>query len=415
MKDETIATASSLPFESWVAQSLAALLFVPLFCPPLHGAFRKAVRPWVLFHVERGVDRVQQLQRLRTPLLTSLCSWTSLTVSVEFYVTFLPVLIWAVHPQLGWRLVFLLAFGLYVGNAMKDLVSAPRPLAVFDAKGEAKVLAHLNTAELKSSAKEYGLPSTHTLNSCLLNYYVIYFCLERGLIAAETGRTLYVVASCWIAFIAFARLYLGMHTPIDVLGGMLGGAAVLNFFITIDDPLEEFIVSQPPVRAIACLLLGAIVVLRGHPRPMRHTPSFEYSTSFVAVAFGMGCALTKSYDKLIEDGTLLPRLWSIGGWWVVLRRVLVGFLAVASLATIARRVMLVVVPPLYIFFPVRLRRLWQPPMHHQGPPSPLTKQGIPSNDKGRPWDVDLTSRFAAFATLGWVVVAIRELFEVLQW
>lgn len=157
-----------------------------------------------------------------------------------------------VHPQLGWRLVFLLAFGLYVGNAMKarrltpdpafmtccvrlsgfprtsaqlglsaawtllccaglkkdaclkltstsvgsmyhqclhltrrrslkaakaclkavkhyratlslirqtpywpgqDLVSAPRPLAVFDAKGEAKVLAHLNTAELKSSAK----------------------------------------------------------------------------------------------------------------------------------------------------------------------------------------------------------------------------------------------------------------------
>jgi len=42
-------------------------------------------------------------------------------------------------------------------------------------------------------------------------------------------------------------------------------------------------------------------------------------------------------------------------------------------------------------------------------------QGIPSNDKGRPWDVDLTSRFAAFATLGWVVVAIRELFEVLQW
>ena len=75
MKDETIATASRLPFEGWVAQLLAACLFVPLFCPPLHGTFRQAVRPWVLFHVERGVDRVQQLQRLRTPLFTTLCSW----------------------------------------------------------------------------------------------------------------------------------------------------------------------------------------------------------------------------------------------------------------------------------------------------------------------------------------------------
>lgn len=76
-----------------------------------------------------------------------------MTVSVEFYVTFLPVLLWVrpllsgavplfsimgrgyqskvpnrhrcfrqvVHPQLAWRLVFLLAFSLYVGNAMKVL------------------------------------------------------------------------------------------------------------------------------------------------------------------------------------------------------------------------------------------------------------------------------------------------------
>ena len=68
------------------------------------------------------------------------------------------------------------------------------------------------TAFAEPLLQEYGLPSSHTLNSCLLNYYVIYFCLERGLIEAPTGRVLYVVASCWIAFIAFARLYLGMHT-----------------------------------------------------------------------------------------------------------------------------------------------------------------------------------------------------------
>lgn len=112
--------------------------------------------------------------------------------------------------------------------------------------------------------QEFGLPSSHTLNSCVLNYYIIYFCLvrnfpyrnaacnvarlpvvemlpamrhstggsiaglltsiwlrstlspsskqEQGLISTFTGRCLYVVASVWIAFIAFSRMYLGMHT-----------------------------------------------------------------------------------------------------------------------------------------------------------------------------------------------------------
>lgn len=413
MKDETIQAASSLPFDGLVARILSAFLFVPLFCPPLHAHFRSLVRPWVLHRVERGMSTVLALQRHRSALLATLCSWTSLTVSVEFYVMFLPPLLWVVHPQLAWRLVFVLAFSLYVGNAMKDLVSAPRPIAMLDAPG--KVLHHSNTNELRSSAKEYGLPSSHTLNSCVLNYYVIYFCLERNLISELSGRILYVVASCWIAFIAFARMYLGMHTTIDVLGGMLGGAAVLNFFITVDDPLESMITTLTPWKAVAVMLLGCIVVLRGHPRPMRHTPSFEYSTSFVAVAFGMGAALTRGHPKLLEYDVLLPKLWAAGGLWLILPRIVLGFLFVGCLASFARSLMLILVPPLYIFFPEHLRRLWQPPMHNLGPETYLTRQGIPSNAKGRPWDVDLTSRFAAYATIGWVVVSMEEVFAMVGW
>lgn len=415
MKDATIAAASSLPFDGYVARFLAACLFVPLFCPPLHSPFRSLVRPWVLYHVKRGVNTVTKLQRYNAPVLANLCSWTSLTVSVEFYVTFLPALLWVVHPQLAWRLVFLLAFSLYVGNAMKDLVSAPRPISMLDDTGDTQVLCRLSTAELRSSAKEYGLPSSHTLNSCVLNYYVIYFCLERNIIGEATGRILYVVASCWIAFIAFARMFLGMHTTIDVLGGMLGGVAVLNFFITVDDPLEALITSLLPWKAITMMLLGCVVVLRGHPRPIRHTPSFEYSTSFVAAAFGAAVALTHSYTKLVHHGVLLPKLWAVGGICLVLQRITLGFLCVASLALSARSVMLFVVPPLYIFFPVKLRRLWQPPMHNLGPDTFMTRQGIPSNANGRAWDVDLTSRFAAYATIGWVIVSMEDIFEMLGW
>ena len=33
-------------------------------------------------------------------------------------------------PELGWRLVFLMAACLYIGNALKDLVCAPRPVGM---------------------------------------------------------------------------------------------------------------------------------------------------------------------------------------------------------------------------------------------------------------------------------------------
>lgn len=35
---------------------------------------------------------------------------------------------------------------------------------------------------------------------------------ERECISTLASRCLYVVASIWIAFIAFCRMYLGMHT-----------------------------------------------------------------------------------------------------------------------------------------------------------------------------------------------------------
>ncbi len=39
-------------------------------------------------------------------------------------------------PELGWRLVFLMAGCLYIGNALKDLVSAPRPTGLKGKDGD---------------------------------------------------------------------------------------------------------------------------------------------------------------------------------------------------------------------------------------------------------------------------------------
>ena len=44
-------------------------------------------------------------------------------------------------PELGWRLVFLMAGCLYIGNALKDLVCAPRPVGMESGDYRPKLLA----------------------------------------------------------------------------------------------------------------------------------------------------------------------------------------------------------------------------------------------------------------------------------
>ena len=86
-------TAGTALFEVLSLSCVAGLLL--LCCiPPLHLLLRAVLRPIVVFHVERGFEWVLWAQRQQHPVLTTLFTWSSHTVSVAFYVTFLPAIIW---------------------------------------------------------------------------------------------------------------------------------------------------------------------------------------------------------------------------------------------------------------------------------------------------------------------------------
>ena len=44
-------------------------------------------------------------------------------------------------PQLGWRLALLMAACIYIGNAVKDLISAPRPAGMSNGGAAAKLIS----------------------------------------------------------------------------------------------------------------------------------------------------------------------------------------------------------------------------------------------------------------------------------
>jgi undecaprenyl-diphosphatase len=128
--------------------------------------------------------------------------------------------------------VMIVTIGLAVGAAdfiasgiLKDLVARPRPTRVPELEG----VLHLVNG-YKSG--QYGFVSSHAANTmaCALLFSLIW----RNKIAT-CGLMLWVAANC------YSRMYLGVHYPTDILGGLIVGALVA---VAMYQVLQVLVVSR---------------------------------------------------------------------------------------------------------------------------------------------------------------------------
>ncbi|KAG4928543.1 hypothetical protein JHK85_055029 [Glycine max] len=172
---------------------------------------RSFLQPWVTHHVVTQTPIILKIQSYGFGFLDALFSGLSCVVSVPFYTAFLPLLFW-------------------------DVVSAPRPASP-------PVKRVTATRDEEDNALEYGLPSSHTLNTVCLSGVV------------------------------------------DVLAGLLIGLVVLAFWLTVDEYMDSFVISGQNVTSFWAAL--SFLLLFAYPTPELPTPSFEYHTAFDGVALGI--------------------------------------------------------------------------------------------------------------------------------
>ena len=113
--------------------------------------------------------------------------------------------------------VIIAVIGLGVGAAdfiasgiLKDLVARPRPTRVPELEG----VLHLVNG-YKSG--QYGFVSSHAANTMAVA--LLFSLIWRNKIAT-VGLMLWVAANC------YSRMYLGVHYPTDILGGLIVGSLV---------------------------------------------------------------------------------------------------------------------------------------------------------------------------------------------
>ncbi|XP_008796692.1 lipid phosphate phosphatase delta-like isoform X1 [Phoenix dactylifera] len=291
--------AAGMPF--WQALTLSSIVGWVLASSAfdLTRRVRALMQPWVTRRVIVDTPWILRLQRIQHRFLDNMFSVMSCVVSVPFYTGFIPLLFWSGHSKLARQMILLLAFCDFIGNSIKDVVSAPRP-------SSPPVRRVTATKDEKENAMEYGLPSSHALNTVCLSGYLLHYALTHGVQNGVTVAVGFALVFTLVMIIGIGRIYLGMHSLIDVVSGISFGLVILAFWLTIHGYVDDFIISGQNVTSFLASL--SLLLCFAYPTPEFPTPSFEYHTAFVGAAFGIVSGIRQTYFHFHHEG--VPRIFS---------------------------------------------------------------------------------------------------------
>ncbi len=133
-----------------------------------------------------------------------------------FYMIFLPPIFWCLNKKFGFRLFYLSLLAGYIAALLKNLVDLPRP----------------PKEQWKTEPDASGFPSGHTMGTTSLWGYL--GIKVRNSYVMTIGLTI-------IILVAISRVYLGVHYPIDIVGGILFGFALILGFLVFEPKISIII------------------------------------------------------------------------------------------------------------------------------------------------------------------------------
>jgi membrane-associated phospholipid phosphatase len=90
--------------------------------------------------------------------------------------------------------------------------------------------------------RDFGMPSTHSLNALSIPLFIVYFYWNdiQNIGSWAPYAAIFAVAY-WAWWISFSRMYLGVHSPADVVVGLSLGVFIFVSWTKIREPLHEWI------------------------------------------------------------------------------------------------------------------------------------------------------------------------------
>ncbi|CAH0714103.1 unnamed protein product, partial [Brenthis ino] len=242
-----------------------------------------------------------------------------------FYATFIPFWFWNIDGAVGRRVVLVWTIVMYIGQGFKDIIRWPRP--------------GYPVKKLQDKwAVEYGMPSTHAMVGVSIPFSILFYTMDRYQYPVHWGI---LISFAWCTLICVSRIYLGMHSVLDIAAGLILASALLIFLIPIVDQLDGFLLTSQwsPLLVIAI----SVLVIVYHPQSDKWTPTRGDTTMIVSVCAGILVGSWTNYQlgNMVASELDPPYriIWpSIEMFGCTLLRTILGFCGVLATRAIAKSV-----------------------------------------------------------------------------
>ena len=220
------------------------------------------------------MDILRAIAEIRNPVFDAFFSLITRMGEEIFFLAVAIIFFWCVNKREGYFVLITGLFGTVLNQGAKLIFRIPRPWVydpTFEVVGDAKV-----------AATGYSFPSGHTQNVAG----------TLGSIAAyKSTKKKTVVCTVLILLVAFSRMYLGVHTLLDVVVSLvfaLGLVLLLRPVFTDDEKFHKF---MPWVVAAGVLLsvglLAFVVSIGGDETLDPH----NYESGLKNACTLMGCTI----------------------------------------------------------------------------------------------------------------------------
>lgn len=215
----------------------------------------------------------------------------------------LAVVYWCVSKEFGTYLLMGWSANRLVNGVLKATACAYRPWI-----RDASIVPYGNTI---TTATGYSFPSGHTMNGATLFGGVA--------VRKDMPKVFRIVMGTIVVLIAFSRIYLGVHTPQDVIGGTIAGLLVMWLVAKLMQWLEAH---PDKDMLVVCVGIGLAIAIAAYAALKPYPTDYD------------------SEGKLLVDGAKMANDTFKGvGWCVaflvgwILERRFVGFSTEVPLVT----------------------------------------------------------------------------------